>query len=616
MFTKRNYLLGLMLLVGIAHTSGQTNVTTTYIPNAGFESCTVTTGNIAAASGHTAQDYASSGWTLTSTLNGSGTSWSTGAVVAYGGTGQVNGASAPATDHVGNSGKALGISVGRNNAVYYQTAAVNLPAGNYTFSVHGYNAHTATLFYSLVGFVATDGATYFSTKDNFSSQTWVTDDVSFTLYTSTQGRFQVGGRSNTEAKGSGDHAKVFFDNVTLTYSPLTDEQTSLSIPHWENPRFFEENKLAAHATFMPYSSTTALQVDARYEKPWLDPEGADFLSLNGTWKFNFVSEPSLRPGRDAFFGNDADVSSWDNIDVPSCWEMKGYDKPVYANVNYPFVDNPPAITLRSEFSGQLGANPVGSYRRTFTLPEGWDEKRVVLHFDGVYGATYVWMNGQYVGYSQGANTDAEFDVSAYAHTGDNNVSVQVVRYNDGSYLEGQDAWHMSGIHRDVYLYATPKAYVSDHVITASLNAEAGYQSGTMSVAVEMGNTENIAVEKTVEIELRDDDGSLVSSASQTVTIPANTPNYQLSTFRSPSLVGRRPTTLHRRRSSEECRRAGRDGFLHPLRFPPYRAAWQPRLYQRPTNLFQGCEYPRHASRAGTHHDHQDDDQGHHHDEAS
>lgn len=211
--------------------------------------------------------------------------------------------------------------------------------------------------------------------------------------------------------------------------------------------------------------------------------------------------------------------------------MKGYDKPVYANVNYPFVDNPPTITLRSEFIEQLGTNPVGSYRRTFTLPEGWNGKRVVLHFDGIYGAAYVWMNGEYVGYSQGANTDAEFEVSSIARTGENNVSVQVVRYNDGSYLEGQDAWHMSGIHRDVYLYATPKAYVADHVITASLDASAGYRSGTMSVDLEMGNTENNAVGKTVEIELRDEDGSLVASASQTVSIPANTTEFKVSEFK-------------------------------------------------------------------------------------
>lgn len=282
---------------------------------------------------------------------------------------------------------------------------------------------------------------------------------------------------------------------------------------------------------MPYSTTAAMTSDGRYEKPWLEPTGADFLSLNGTWKFFFVSNTDERPGKSAFFGDDADVSTWDNIEVPSCWEMKGYDKPVYANVNYPFVDNPPTITLRSEFIGQLGTNPVGSYRRTFTLPEGWNGKRVVLHFDGIYGAAYVWMNGEYVGYSQGANTDAEFEVSSIARTGENNVSVQVVRYNDGSYLEGQDAWHMSGIHRDVYLYATPKAYVADHVITASLDASAGYRSGTMSVDLEMGNTENNAVGKTVEIELRDEDGSLVASASQTVSIPANTTEFKVSEFK-------------------------------------------------------------------------------------
>ena len=146
---------------------------------------------------------------------------------------------------------------------------------------------------------------------------------------------------------------MFFDNISLAFSELTTAQKELCIPHWEDPQFFGENKLDGHATFMPYATTTAMTTDARYEKPWLTPTQASFLSLNGTWKFHFVSNTADRPGMSNFFGNEADVSAWDNIDVPSCWEMKGYDKPVYANVNYPFEDNPPVIKLRSEFSEQL-----------------------------------------------------------------------------------------------------------------------------------------------------------------------------------------------------------------------------------------------------------------------
>ena len=148
------------------------------------------------------------------------------------------------------------------------------------------------------------------------------------------------------------------------------EQLGQSIPHWEDPEFFSENKLEGHATFMPYTSTSDMKEDERYEKPWITPTKASFLSLNGIWKFFFVDNTDDRPGS-IFYADDADVSRWDNIEVPSCWEMKGYDKPVYHNVNYIFEDNPPYIKLRSEFEGKLGENPGGSYRRTFMLPEPW-----------------------------------------------------------------------------------------------------------------------------------------------------------------------------------------------------------------------------------------------------
>ena len=290
------------------------------------------------------------------------------------------------------------------------------------------------------------------------------------------------------------------------------EQLGQSIPHWEDPEFFSENKLEGHATFMPYTSTSDMKEDERYEKPWITPTKASFLSLNGVWKFFFVDNTDDRPGS-IFYADDADVSRWDNIEVPSCWEMKGYDKPVYHNVNYIFEDNPPYIKLRSEFEGKLGENPVGSYRRTFMLPETWTEKRVVLHFDGIYGAAYIWVNGEYVGYSQGSNNDAEFDLTNVVRSGENNISVQVVRYHDGSYLEGQDAWHMSGIHRDVYLYATPKTYVADHVITANLDAASNYKNGTLHVQIDMKTIEPTASAKTIEVELRDADDALVKRTS-------------------------------------------------------------------------------------------------------
>ena len=286
---------------------------------------------------------------------------------------------------------------------------------------------------------------------------------------------------------------------------------------WENETFYQENKEEAHATFMPYASTREMQADARYARPWLDPEKADYLTLNGLWKFKFAPDPSKRPGESDFFGDEADVSQWDTLSVPSCWEMKGYDLPLYVNVEYAFHDDPPFITNKVK---GVGDNPVGSYRRQFTLPEGWDKKNVFLHFDGLYSAAFVWVNGQYVGYTQGGNNDAEFDLSAYVRTGNNNLSVQVFRWSDASYLEGQDMFHMSGLHRDVYLYATPKTFVRDHYITSQLDKNAHYQSGTLNVALEMDNRHKAAAQKSVNVRLIDPQGKVVATQTADFTFAA------------------------------------------------------------------------------------------------
>ena len=304
---------------------------------------------------------------------------------------------------------------------------------------------------------------------------------------------------------NGDYSKFFF---TVAAGPKGN--------YWEDQYVYEENKEAAHATYIPYTSTTAMKSDVNYDKAWLTPEKADYLSLNGIWKFNLVPEPSARPGEDDFWGNDADVSAWDNIDVPSCWEMKGYDLPLYVNVEYAFLNNPPYVENKVD---GVGDNPVGSYRRTFNLPQGWDEKNVFLHFDGLYSAAYVWVNGEYVGYTQGGNNDHEFDLSSYVRTGENNICVQVFRWSDASYLEGQDMFHMSGLHRDVYLYATPKAFVRDHYITAELNS--AFDGGSMNVALEIDNRDDVTVTKNIEVELIAPGGNVVATRNETVELASN-----------------------------------------------------------------------------------------------
>ena len=277
----------------------------------------------------------------------------------------------------------------------------------------------------------------------------------------------------------------------------------------ENEKVFEHWKQKAHATFIPYSSTALMQKDDCYKYPWLEPKHADVLSLNGDWKFHYTADRSKgRPGKDDFYADNADVSGWDNIRVPLNWEMAGYDVPVYNNVGYPFHNNPPFIKA---FDDNFDKNPVGSYRRNFTLPENWkDGRRVFIHFDGACSAIVVWVNGQYAGYSQGANTDAEFDVTNYVRKGENNVSVRVYRWSDGSYLEGQDMWHLAGIHRDVYLVSTPRTFVFDHYITSTLDAASKYTEGSLNVALTVNNPMYDKVTKNLEVELLDANDKLVA----------------------------------------------------------------------------------------------------------
>lgn len=314
-----------------------------------------------------------------------------------------------------------------------------------------------------------------------------------------------GSQAMSETTDSTDPATYFI------MEPMPNSERN----HWEDQTFYEENKERAHATFMPYASVEQMKADEPYySKPWNTPAKAQYLSLNGIWNFKFVSSPEERPMED-FYGDDVDASKWDTISVPSCWEMKGYDKPLYVNVEYPFADMPPYIFCKVD---GIGANPVGSYRRTFELPEGWDTQRVFFHSDGLYSAAYVWVNGKYVGYTQGGNNDAEFDITSYVRKGSNNISVQVFRWSDASYLEGQDMFHMSGLHRDVYLYATPKTFVRDHYITAQLDEASNYMSGNFNVDLEIDNRDAQAAKKAVEVTLYNPSGKKVKSWSTNVSL--------------------------------------------------------------------------------------------------
>ena len=301
-----------------------------------------------------------------------------------------------------------------------------------------------------------------------------------------------------------------------TGGTTSSDHGSFSVNWIKDQSKVSDHKEDAHATFIPYVSVEQMKADAtHYAEPWQQPDEtkAEYINLNGTWKFKYIPGTASGPGSSEFQAKDYNDSGWDNIRVPLSWEMANYGKPVYTNVGYPFSNNPPNANSGMSQYGVEDHNATGFYRRTINIPATWKDKRVFIHFDGVYSAAVVWVNGKYVGYSQSSNTDAEFDITGFVTTGDNQLSVRVYRWCDGSYLEGQDMWHLSGIHRDVYLVATPKVFVSDHYITSSLNSDA--TSGSMTVKMKVDNRDNVSATKTLQVSLLDADDNQIATGTQT-----------------------------------------------------------------------------------------------------
>lgn len=268
---------------------------------------------------------------------------------------------------------------------------------------------------------------------------------------------------------------------------------------WENQEVFQINRCSPRATFFPYSNTKAMMSEETFNYPWISPMKADLISLNGKWNFHFSPSANERPSENDMFTKGNLV--WQTINVPSCWEMLGYDFPLYVNVDYPFENNPPFIDVKKQYKGLYGENPVGTYHKTFSIPKNWEKKRVFLHFDGIYSGAYVWCNGKKVGYCEASNNDAEFELTKYLKEGENELYVQVFRWTDASYLEGQDMFHMSGLHRDVYLFAVERVFISNHYITSTLDANTGYKKGNFNIELTLDNPTGKKVEKIIEIEL-------------------------------------------------------------------------------------------------------------------
>lgn len=317
--------------------------------------------------------------------------------------------------------------------------------------------------------------------------------------------------------------------VSLGVSAQSNQPTEFEIGWISNQKVLGVNKEVGHATYVPYASKSLMMADARFETPWEDPTKAMTLDLNGTWKFKWVKGTPQGPGPSEFQAADLDDSSWDEIRVPMSWEMDSrYNLPTYNNTGYPHFNEPPYAMRGHEEHGITDHNATGFYRRTFDLPENWKDKRIFIHFDGVYSCCVVWVNGKFVGYSQGANNVAEFDLTKVVKLGKNQLSVRVYRWCDGSYLEGQDMWRLSGIHRDVYLFATPKTFVRDHYITVS-EQSVDATSGKLNVALDIDNRDGEKTVKTVRMELLDADGKKVAQTEQQVKLNGTSSNVLLTT---------------------------------------------------------------------------------------
>lgn len=235
-------------------------------------------------------------------------------------------------------------------------------------------------------------------------------------------------------------------------------------PDWENEQVLHINTEPPRATFVPFATIAGALSGEDSRSPF-------YRSLNGLWKFHWSPDPDQRPTN--FFDTDFDDSSWKTIPVPSSWQMEGYGTPIYLGSGYPFKIDPPRVTETppTNWTAYANRDPVGSYRKTFELPPAWNLRRIFIHFDGVDSAFYLWVNGVRVGFSKDSRTPAEFEITRYVHPGANQLAVEVYRWSDGSYLEDQDMWRMSGIFRPVYLYSTAAARIRDFAVRTDLDAD-------------------------------------------------------------------------------------------------------------------------------------------------
>jgi beta-galactosidase len=270
-------------------------------------------------------------------------------------------------------------------------------------------------------------------------------------------------------------------------------------PEWQQIDVVQVNREPMRATGFPFAN----QAEAKTGKE----KAANFQSLNGLWKFKWVSKPQdVTPGFEAEKLNDA---AWDNFPVPANWEFKGYGIPIYTNIPYEFgvKDDKgkimrPTPPLVPEFD-----NPVGIYRKTFDLNPSWAGKQIFIHLGAVKSVFYLWCNGKKVGYSEDSKLEAEFDLTNYLKAGQNQITIQVFRYSDASYLECQDFWRISGIERDVYLFASEKTWIRDFRVQSPLVNN--YQNGKLTIDLSISSKDKKTLKWVSEAVLKDGSGNEV-----------------------------------------------------------------------------------------------------------
>src|SRR5690349_18003166 len=259
---------------------------------------------------------------------------------------------------------------------------------------------------------------------------------------------------------------------------------------WENPAFIDLNKEKPHVTFMLFNKPEDVVAHEYARSPY-------YKSLNGTWKFTYVDKHADRIMD--FFDPALNTAQWADIPVPSNWELKGFGVPIYTNITYPHPKMPP-------FIGEN--NPVGTYRKEFSVPDNWDGREVFLHFGSVTGCAFVYVNGIKVGMTKAAKTPAEFNITPWLKKGRNLLAVQVFRWHDGSYLEDQDFWRLSGIERDVYLYALPRLSIWDFFLKSDLDDK--YKDGVFNADISLRAFKNHTANKgALSVEILDKAGKSV-----------------------------------------------------------------------------------------------------------